>query len=73
MSVADLEFLPKYPEIVVQLTGEDGNALAIMGRVTHTMRRAGLTSEEIDQFRAQCLGGDYDDLLRTVMKWVDVR
>jgi hypothetical protein len=36
---------PKYPDISVQL-GEDANALAIMGRVSAALRRAGVSDEE---------------------------
>lgn len=60
----------KYPEIEVQLVGEDGNAFAIMGRVTKAMRRAGLPKAEIDLFHEECTSGDYPHLLQTCMKWV---
>jgi hypothetical protein len=30
---------PKYPDIEVSLSGEDGNAFAIMSRVGHALRR----------------------------------
>jgi len=62
----------KYPAIKVQLTGGDGNAFAVMGAVTKAMRRAGIDSKEIDAFRAEAMSGDYDKLLATAMKWVDV-
>lgn len=62
----------KYPEVVVQLVGEDGNALAIVGRVIKAMRRAGVPQGEIAEYQEEALSGDYDDLLVTTMKWVDV-
>ncbi len=62
----------KYPDIGVQLTGEDGNAFAIMGAVTKALSRAGVERDEIDQFRSEAMSGDYDHLLQTCMKWVDV-
>lgn len=62
----------RYPDIDVQLSGTDGNAFAIMGAVTRAMRRKGVRSSEIDKFRAECMAGDYDNLLRTCMAWVDV-
>jgi len=65
-----METTTKYPNIVVDLIGEDGNAFAIMGRVTRAMRNAGLPSEEVEQFRKEAMSGDYDNLLRTVMLWV---
>jgi len=63
---------PKYPDVEVQLTGEDGNAFAIMGAVGKALRRAGVSKEEIDQFNKEAMSGDYDNLLQTAMKWVDV-
>ena len=44
---------PKYPNIRVNLVGEDGNAFAILGRVQNSMRRAGVPKEEIDKFIAE--------------------
>lgn len=64
--------MPKYPEIEVQLSGEDGNAFAIIGRVRKAMRRADVPNAEIEQFTQECQSGDYDNLLRTCMKWVHV-
>ena len=60
----------KYPEITITLTGEDGNAFAILGRCYRAMRRAGL-HEEIQSFTDEATSGDYNHLLRTVMAWFD--
>jgi len=62
----------RYPEVKVRLTGEDGNALAIVGRVKNALLEAGVSKEEADEFVKEALGGDYDHLLQTVMKWVEV-
>ena len=61
---------PKYPAIVVPLVGEDGNAVAIMGRVANAMRKSGVAQEEINQYLDESMSGDYDNLLRTAIKWV---
>lgn len=63
--------MPKYPEVTVQLVGEDGNAFAIMGRVKSALRDAGVTKEEIDKYTEESMSGDYDHLLRTAMDWVE--
>ena len=61
-----------YPEIKVRLLGEDGNAFAIIGRVTRAMRNAGLSKAEIDVFCEQAkASASYDELLAYVMKTVD--
>ena len=62
----------KYPDIHVQLTGNDGNAFSIMGNVTREMKRNGVSLEEVNAFREEAMSGDYDNLLRTCMEWVDV-
>jgi hypothetical protein len=63
---------PKHPEITVKLVGGDGNALAIIGSVIRAMRAARLSDDEIKQFQSEAMAGDYDHLLQTCMKWVDV-
>ena len=62
----------KYPEIEVQLSGEDGNAMAIMARVSSALRQAGVSKEERDAYYAESTSGDYNHLLQTAMKWVTV-
>jgi hypothetical protein len=61
---------PKYPDITVRLVGEDGNAFAIMGRVSAALRDAGVSKEEQEAYFAESTAGDYDHLLRTAMAWV---
>lgn len=62
----------KYPDIKVQLSGENGNAYAIIGAVAKALRRAAIPTKEITEFKTEALSGDYDHLLQTAMKWVDV-
>jgi hypothetical protein len=63
---------PKYPDVTVELTGSDGNAFAIMGKVSKALRRAGIPQDELAAFTAECTSGDYDHLLQTCFAWVDV-
>ena len=62
----------KYPEISVQLTGQDGNAFVLIGLVRQALRRAGVAKAEIDEFVREAMSKDYDHVLQTCMKWVDV-
>lgn len=62
----------RYPEIEVQLTGNDGNAFAIMGAVRKALRRANVSPDEIDEYTKQSQSGDYDNLLFVAMSWVTV-
>ncbi len=59
-------------DVQVQLVGEDGNAFAIMGKVVKAMRRAGCDSELITQYQREAMSGDYDNLLRVTMNYVEV-
>ena len=61
----------KYPNIRVDLVGEDGNAFAIMGRVKNALRQGGVPDSEISAYIVQSTSGDYDNLLRTAMEWVN--
>jgi hypothetical protein len=63
---------PKYPDIEVQLTGQDGNAFLILGKVIKALKRAGVSTEEIAAFKKESMAGDYDHLLATTMRWVEV-
>ena len=62
----------KYPDIQVQLTGNNANAYAIMGAVSKALKRNGVPKEEVDAYLAESKSGDYDNLLRVAMQWVDV-
>lgn len=63
---------PKYPDIIVTLTGQDGNAFAILGRCRAAARDAGLSDEEIAAFMDEAMAGDYDHLLQTAMRWFEI-
>tara|TARA_R100001463_G_scaffold28798_3_gene65855 strand:- start:5300 stop:5515 length:216 start_codon:yes stop_codon:yes gene_type:complete len=59
----------KYPDVIVQLIGEDGNAFAILGRCAREARRAGVDRDEVEAFKEEAMKGDYNHLLRTCMRW----
>jgi hypothetical protein len=63
---------PKYSDITIDLIGQDGNAFAIIGRVSKILKKAGVEQEEIVEFREQAMSGDYDNLLKTVGEWVNI-
>ena len=62
----------KYPNITVKLIGRDGNAFAILGSVRREMSRAKVPQSEIDTFLEEAMSGDYNNLLATCMRWVNV-
>lgn len=62
----------KYPNIEVDLSGTDGNAFLVIGRVTRALKRAGVKANEIEAYRQKAMSGDYDNVLSTTMDWVEV-
>ena len=58
--------------IEVELIGHDGNAFAIMGKVTKAMKRANIDKSVIEEYRKEAMSGDYDNLLRVTMEYVEV-
>ena len=58
----------KQTGIRVRLTGRDGNAFAILGRVRQALRRGGQSAEFIDAFMKEATSGDYSHLLCTCLK-----
>lgn len=62
----------KYPDVTVELTGQDGNAMMIMALTQKAMRRAGVPQEELDAYFKEARSGDYTNVLVTTMNWVNV-
>ncbi len=63
---------PKYPGIIIQLIGLDGNAFSILGRCRSAMKRARLPESEINEFTKEATSSDYNHLLATVCEWFTV-
>ncbi len=64
---------PKYPDVTVELTGQDGNMFMIGGRVGAALRRSGVPREEITAFHeALYAQPSYDAALSFVMQTVQV-
>ncbi len=57
---------------VVQLSGQDGNAFTILARVCVAIEHSN-HPELQDAFLDEATSGDYDHLLRTCMRYVEVR
>lgn len=76
-----LESETRWPGCVVTLVGEDGNSMAMVGRVGRALRRYlqhdGRFSpyeikREVKRFTTEALSSDYDHVLQTCMAWVTV-
>jgi len=56
----------------VKLLGEDGNALSILGKTIRAMTDAGVPMETVQDYKKEAMAGDYDNLLRVTMEYVEV-
>lgn len=63
---------PKYPDVHVQLGGGDGNAYAVLAAVERGLKKAGVDQSERTAFFDEATSGDYDNLLATAIRWVEV-
>ena len=54
---------------ILKLEGEDGNAFAILGKAQRVARKNNM---DWDAIKKEAMGGDYDHLLQTMMKYFDV-
>jgi hypothetical protein len=63
---------PKFPDVEVQLSGEDGNVFAIIGRVRRALKSAGHADAAETYSKAAMACKSYDEVLRLTMETVDV-
>jgi hypothetical protein len=59
----------KYPDIEVELVGQDGNAFTILGRVGRAIRNAHGNAAE-REYMDEAMDGDYSHLLRVTARTV---
>jgi len=64
--------MPK-TNVKVQLIGEDGNAFAIMGKVSKALRAEGYDTDFIKTYQLEAMSGDYNHLLQVTMDYVEVQ
>ena len=58
--------------MVCRLSGEDGNAFAIMGRVKKALEQVKVQKEKVDAYLADAMSGDYNNLLNTSMRHLEL-
>lgn len=54
-------------KVTLKLVGLNGNAFVLMGAFQQQARKEKWTKEEIDEVLQECMSGDYDHLLATLM------
>ena len=63
---------PKYPNIRVQIKGQEGNALYILSTTARALHDGGVPRGQVMAFQQDACSGDYDHLLKVVAEWVTV-
>ena len=58
-------------DIKVKLTGTDGNAFSLIGKVSKALRKGG-KADLVKEFQEKAMSGDYDNLLVTCCEYVEV-
>lgn len=56
----------------VELIGQDGNAFAILGKVSKALKKARADKEYVDSYLHKAMDGDYDHLLSVTMEYVNI-
>jgi hypothetical protein len=65
---------PKYPDVRVKITGQDGNVFNLIGLCSRAARKAGVPGDEVEAFQAEVMqAGSYNAALRVMAAWFDVR
>ena len=54
------------------LVGQDGNVFNIIGRVSASLKKAGLRDKSAEFVSKAMSAGSYDEVLQLAMKYVDV-
>jgi hypothetical protein len=55
-------------KVKMKLIGLDGNAFSLMGAFRQNAKKQGWNKEEIDKVIKECMSGDYNHLLVTLME-----
>ena len=72
MNEETVKMEPKY-NVSVELVGQDGNAFVMIGRTSMALRRHGVGKDEITEFQNEAMSGDHNNVIQTIMKWVNVK
>lgn len=62
----------KFEHVTVKLTGEDGNAFAVIARVSKALKAAGEDEAANEFVKAAFKSESYDELLQLAMETVNV-
>lgn len=58
-------------KVNLTLVGLDGNAFSLLGSFQRAARKQGWSKDEIDLVLNECMSGDYNHLLTTLMTYCE--
>ena len=58
-------------KVKLELVGQDGNAFFLLGAFSKAARSQGWDKEEIAKVMKECMSGDYDHLLQTLLNYTE--
>ena len=64
--------MPKF-DTIVTLSEPTPNAFEVLGRATKSLRTAGATEQELKEYRAEAIDGNYDNLMAVTRSWVTIK
>lgn len=64
---------PKYPHVKANLSKADGNPFIILRVVSHALRHAGISVEEVVKYGEESVAADFHDLTAIAARWVTVQ
>lgn len=60
-------------QLILDLSGPDGNAFVVMGKVTSVLRKFNPTDNTlVKEYQAEAMSGDYENLLKVSNEYVDL-
>jgi hypothetical protein len=57
-------------EVALDLDGPDGNVFVVIGAVKSAIRRSGGTEDDVRDYRAAVMAGDYENALKVTRETV---
>lgn len=64
---------PEKQPIIRNICNPDGTIYGIIEKVRRVLRAAGADQEYLNQYVQESMAGDYDNLLPTAMKYVEIQ
>jgi hypothetical protein len=72
VTVGELEKQGYAVLVVADFEGERGNSMVLIGTLADSMRRAGRSKDEVNQFLKDAMSGDFDHLIDVLDQHADV-